>query len=86
MTTDMITVYDVTPRGLTQNADWMRAHYLDAVWDRFHTPDDIVAAVHAWATDAELSANGEIEMPASLSNTGQIAYLRPERVARVVNA
>lgn len=79
-----ITIYEVTPRGLTQIADWMRAYYLDAVWDRFYTPDEIVAAVHGWATDAEASENGEIEMPASMSNTGQIAYLRPERVARVV--
>lgn len=78
--------YTVTRRGIDQIIGWMYAHYTDEEWDLMVRPEDVIAAVYLWIDAAEDAADGEIMLPADGSVTGQAAYLRPERVARVVEA
>ena len=81
---ETITVREVSPLGLRQIAAWMNEHYSERSWRNLITPDDITLAVHAWATDAENSQDGEIEMPARMTNSGRIAYLRPDMVTKEI--
>lgn len=81
---ETITVREVSPLGLRQIAEWMDKHYSERSWETLITPDDIRDAVHAWATDAENSQDGEIEMPARMTNSGRIVYLRPDMVTKEI--
>lgn len=81
---ETLRVREVSPLGLRQIAAWMQDHYSDRSWENLITPDDITRAVHAWATDAENAQDGEIEMPARMTNSCRIAYLRPDMVTKEI--
>ncbi len=68
----------VSPAGLEQILDWMMRHYNDRSKRHLDTFDRIEDAVSAWASDAECSQHGEIEMPANMTICKQIVRLRPD--------
>ena len=67
--------YQVTERGLEQIKQWLLHEWCCEAED----VADLDRCVHEYAAKAEDAEDGEIEMRARDTASGEIAYLRPER-------
>ena len=69
------TIYRVTYRGLEQIREWLLYEWCCDAED----VGDLDAAVCHYASRAEQSQDGEIELRARETASGRPAYLKPER-------
>lgn len=81
----MTTIKLVSPRGLDQIKRWILANFKENHIDYMESAGGIDYFASRWATKAEESSNHEIELPAHMSRSGRIEYLRPDMHEQEIN-
>lgn len=74
----MTTIRLVSPLGLDQIRDWILANFKENHIDYMESAGGTDYFASRWATKAEESRNHEIELPAHMSRSGRIEYLKPD--------
>lgn len=73
-----MTIKLVSPVGLDQIKRWILANFHDNHIAYMHASEGIDHFVSVWASDAESDQEHEIELPAHMSRSGRIEYLKPD--------
>lgn len=80
-----MTIKLVSPLGLDQIKRWILANFHDNHIGYMEAAGGIDYFVSRWASIAESDQEHEIELPAHMSRSGRIEYLRPDMHEQEIN-